>query len=228
MFTLLKKTPADDSREGQLKDLDSMPAQIRELAAAGLDCDALPEGTGEFGRAITNPIPVNGGIGELIYLCRLTCKCGRRIMFHRLSHAWPPGPQEDTTRLRDIYETVCPCGAHWDILFLHPYHPRRSVLCPKGYTFGDYHPVYSKIPLAIGTDALDQSFPFGLRKHMESFLTFRLGSNRGASAEKDMAITLVRTLIERYEADISDGSKFARTPEHMRNLEAVVKEFFTR
>src|SRR5262249_40159747 len=32
-----------------------------------------------------------------------------------------------------IYETVSLDGAMWEILFLHPYHPRKSHRAPSGY-----------------------------------------------------------------------------------------------
>src|SRR3546814_10801196 len=44
----------------------------------------LPNGSGPFGFTETNPIPVNGPIGQLAYLSRLETQSGQRILFHRL------------------------------------------------------------------------------------------------------------------------------------------------
>src|SRR3546814_6579765 len=45
----------------------------------------LPNGSGPFGFTETNPIPVNGPIGQLAYLSRLETQSGQRILFHRLA-----------------------------------------------------------------------------------------------------------------------------------------------
>jgi hypothetical protein len=46
--------------------------------------DKDPNGSGPFGFTETNPIPVNGPIGQLAYLSRLETQSGQRILFHRL------------------------------------------------------------------------------------------------------------------------------------------------
>jgi hypothetical protein len=240
MFSFLKKKPVDETREEQLEDLSyqydvlaslasanldamkraevaeslSAAAQIRDLAASGLDCDALPNATGEFGRSIANPIPVNGVLGELKYLSRLLCRCGKQMLFHRLASCCFPA-QGDTETTRDVYEAVCRNGVHWDVLFLHMYHPRRSTLYPRGYTARDYNPVFLKVPAGFGTNHLDQDFPFGLRAYLEDFLRSRLGTELGATA--------CRVTIGHYEADIKDRSRFVRPPEHLRNLKAAAE-----
>ena len=63
---------------------ESMPALVRALIEDGPDCDQLPNATGEFGRSPSNPIPVNGPLGEVVYLSRLTTETGAPVMFHRV------------------------------------------------------------------------------------------------------------------------------------------------
>ena len=77
--------------------------------------DKDPNGTGPFGFTETNPIPVNGPIGQLAYLSRLETQSGQRILFHRLG----------AIGTVDVFEAVSFNGAEWFILFVDLYHPRR-------------------------------------------------------------------------------------------------------
>ena len=87
------------------------------------DCD--PQGTGPFGFSETNPIPVNGPIGQLAYLSKLETIGGERILFHRIGAI-------DTV---DVFEAVTFSGSQWFIFFVDLYHPRRSRLTPDGFQF---------------------------------------------------------------------------------------------
>jgi hypothetical protein len=95
----------------------------RSQVLRGADCDEIAEAVGEFGRDPRNPIPVNGSLGELTYLSNLRTADSQPIMFHRLG----------STSNVDIYGTVSLDGAIWDILFLNPFHPRKSQRPPSGY-----------------------------------------------------------------------------------------------
>src|SRR3546814_13912845 len=75
----------------------------------------LPNGSGPFGFTETNPIPVNGPIGQLAYLSRLETQSGQRILFHRL------GAIDKV----DVFEAVTFDGSGWFIFFVDLYHPRR-------------------------------------------------------------------------------------------------------
>ena len=87
--------------------------------------DKDPNGTGPFGFTETNPIPVNGPIGQLAYLSRLETQSGHRILFHRLG----------AIGTVDVFEAVSFNGAEWFIFFIDLYHPRRSRLAPDGFRF---------------------------------------------------------------------------------------------
>ncbi len=87
--------------------------------------DKDPNGSGPFGFTETNPIPVNGPIGQLAYLSRLETQSGQRILFHRLGAI-------DTV---DVFEAVTFDGSEWFILFVDLYHPRYSRLTPDGFRF---------------------------------------------------------------------------------------------
>ena len=87
--------------------------------------DKDPNGTGPFGFTETNPIPVNGPMGQLAYLSRLETQSGHPRLFHRLGAI-------DTV---DVFEAVTFDGSEWFILFVDLYHPRRSRLTPDGFRF---------------------------------------------------------------------------------------------
>lgn len=100
-----------------------LPEPLRSEVISGTSCDETAGSTGDFGRDPRNPIPVNGPLGELIYLSNLRTTDFQQTIFHLLG----------TIRGVDIYETVSLDGANWDILFLDPYHPRKSRRSPSGY-----------------------------------------------------------------------------------------------
>ncbi len=98
-----------------------MKAKIE--AAPAYDRD--PNGTGPFGFVETNPIPVNGPIGQLAYLSKMETNRGERILFHRIG----------AVNTIDVFEAVTFSGSEWFIFFVDLYHPRRSRLTPDGFRF---------------------------------------------------------------------------------------------
>lgn len=98
---------------------------MRSMLESAPAYDKDPNGVGLFGFAATNPIPVNGPIGQLAYLSRLETQSGQRILFHRLG----------AIGKMDVFEAVSFDGVEWFILFVDLYHPRRSRLTPDGFRF---------------------------------------------------------------------------------------------
>ena len=124
---------------------------IKDQIVGGLDVDQLPHGLGEFGRSGENPIPVNGVLGELVYLSLLkTQDTNQRLLFHRLG----------SVESLDVYETVSIDGRKWDILFFEMYHPRKSRKAPAGYTIAELR----SQPLLYGTNRRVEGFPYGLQE----------------------------------------------------------------
>jgi hypothetical protein len=111
-----------------------------------LDCDEISGGSGDFGRSFQNPVPVNGPIGEILYLSNLRTKDRTPIMFHRI------GSKNDA----DAFETVSLDGKVWDILFLHLYHPRKSRRAPTGYSIAQGK---DRQALFLGTSEFVDGFP---------------------------------------------------------------------
>jgi len=194
MFNFFKKQFKDESLEDQKKDLEKFPAELSDEALKGLDCDVLSNVTGEFGKTETNPIPVNGPIGEIKYLNRLMTDDGGLII-HRLG----------SYGQLDVYEVVSIGGKIWDILYLDMYHPRRSRSTPKGYTFNKFHEIFTKFAIGYSTNSFDPDFPFGLSKFIE----------------KHVGSTLGVRIAKKYEEVIEDRSKFIRPSKHIEKLNQI-------
>ena len=107
--------------------LDMIHPVMKQMIESRPAYDKDPNATGPFGFTETNPIPVNGPIGQLAYLSKLETKRGERILFHRIGAV-------DTI---DVFEAVTFSGSEWFILFVDLYHPRRSRLTPDGFRFTD-------------------------------------------------------------------------------------------
>lgn len=106
--------------------------------------DKDPNGSGLFGFTETNPIPVNGPIGQLAYLSRLETLSAQRILFHRIGAIGKV----------DVFEAVTFDGGDWFILFVDFYHPRRSRITPDGFRFTKDVPQFS------GFHKFCENFPY--------------------------------------------------------------------
>ncbi|MGH7913018.1 MAG: hypothetical protein ACREPW_00005 [Candidatus Binataceae bacterium] len=123
-----------------------LPESYRVQIQGGLDCDEIPGTSGEFGRSFQNPIPVNGPIGQILYLSNLRTKNRIPIMFHRV------GSKNGV----DAFETVSLDGTIWDILFLRLYHPRKSRQAPVEYSIAQGK---ERQVLFLGTSEFVDGFP---------------------------------------------------------------------
>jgi len=191
---LFGKKFIDESLEDQRKEVEEERKRVAEGTGLEMNdfklkegCDQIDGATGEFGRDIKNPIPVNGVRGEIKYLNRLRCECGAGLIFHRLES----NESENNEGNIDKFETVCINGKHWDILYLNMYYLRRSTFLPKGYHFSDFHPIYSKFPIGFGIHNYCDNFPMG----MPELIATGLGGQELADKLKEI---------------IGDGTKFRR------------------
>jgi hypothetical protein len=125
---------------------------IRDTILNGAAIDSLPDATGEFGYCLSNPIPVNGSIGELAYLSKIETMHGQRLLFHRLG----------SIDSKDVFECVAFDGSEWFILFADLYHPRRSRLTPKGFRFSKEFGQFS------GFHNFCHNFPYDFREKRHS------------------------------------------------------------
>jgi hypothetical protein len=96
---------------------------VLPMLEQGLACDQVPTGHGAFG-SFTNPVPVNGPIGELAYLSKLRDAKGQRLFFQRIRSS--DGLDQFDLFAADMNDT--------HELWLDMYHPRRSRLAPPGFS----------------------------------------------------------------------------------------------
>ena len=157
LFNLLESEPDQNN---------TLPGPIRSQIAGGLDCDELPNSSGEFGRSPSNPIPTNGPLGEVIYLSRLRTVAGSPVMFHRL-HS-----ERSALGTVDVYEVISLDGKVRETLFLSFYHPRKSRKAPRGFT------VARKLDssnLTYGVNHIVENFPHKLDAHIRKWQMEKLG-----------------------------------------------------
>ena len=157
------------------------------VAGAGdpVDVSSDARGRGEFGRHPDNPIPVNGPIGEVLYLSHLRTRGALPLLFHRL------GSLEGQFGNVDAYE-VLPMekGAQSERMFFSMYHPRKSRNAPKGYIIDNSRDPGNEI---YGVNWLVEDFPTALDSHIREWQKGSLGV--------PLSINKVRTFL--------NGSPFA-------------------
>lgn len=188
----------DESKEEQLAELSREHPMLIKLASEGDDCDMIANAKGDFGYMPSNPIPVNGTIGQMKYLGRLRCSDGAGIIFHRIETIDMNGVEGTV----NIFETVCVDGKHWSILCTNIYHPRRSVLTPQGYTFSEFHKTFSRLGFAYGTNRYDKDFPYGLRQFIEEQFNTELA--------------------HKYEEVVKNKNKFKKPTNHEKLIEELL------
>ncbi|MCX7954434.1 MAG: hypothetical protein N3A01_04490 [Bacteroidales bacterium] len=94
----------------------------------GTDKDEMPEGFGEFGLEITNPIPTRSIPDSYFYLNRLRTKNGSKITYKRIGSMRAPNIKHLIDAYR-IYEN----GKEIAIIYICPYNKKNSNKAPKGF-----------------------------------------------------------------------------------------------
>ena len=166
----------------QLADLDHYPQEFANLITNGLDCDVLPGSSGPFGGP-SNPIPVNGAIGELKYLAKLRGKSGSALFFHRISSILTALSEHAI----DAYEVVCMDGTQWTTVHFDMYHPRRSNMAPEGFTLNPLdRRLKIDLPFAYGVTQFVKDFPYGLPDALISFYGMHPGETFARHAREKL------------------------------------------
>lgn len=96
----------------------------------GCDADEFPNGRGEFGHVVTNPIPTKTVFGSTSYLARLRAPDGAKVVYERLGST----ASEVTQNPVDIYRVSHPNGTELATLYISPYQKRISAKAPRGFT----------------------------------------------------------------------------------------------
>lgn len=162
MFGLFKKKSFQRELEGAFRKMEKLltddDMQIRILGPQGYShfsslsaIDRRPNGEGDFGRSLNNPIPTNGPIGSISYLSNLGTSAGHRILFHRVKVF------DDI----DVYEYAALSGDDWGFLFVDMYHSRKSTLTPSGLI------KLTGAQQLIGFNHFWDDFPFGYAEQKE-------------------------------------------------------------
>ena len=159
LFSKENDEPQSKQREDMLKN-PMVTAGIWQIEEG---CDVLPLAEGAFGITKTNPIPVNGLIGESCYLSRLRSGSGVGFFYHRIGSI----AFDDSRHPVDQFELVASDASEWLILFFSPYFARRSTKVPDGLTLfpwndmSEIQRILSKCD-SFGTKSTLRNFPDGL------------------------------------------------------------------
>jgi hypothetical protein len=133
------------------------------------ECDQVANASGPFGTCVTNPIPVNGIQGEIIYLNRLRAPSKCRFFFHRTGSYLP----RTYPQMVDAYELLSLDGRYQVEVFLAPHHPRRSQFVPEGLhrtswkRMNKMERFLAKVQI-FGRNTFVRNFPWGLAESIRS------------------------------------------------------------
>ena len=122
----------------EAEQIEEYPEPLKTLMINGSDGDQTIGGHGPFGTNVANPIPVNGPIGQILYLSSLRLN-DERILFHRLG----------SIDKIDVFECVDIKCTDWKLLYLDMYHPRKSKTAPKGYSIAHENVLLSGVTYLV-------------------------------------------------------------------------------
>ncbi|MCB0786382.1 MAG: hypothetical protein KDC02_19520 [Flavobacteriales bacterium] len=102
-------------------------------AGQGTDQDQMPEGIGEFGSEVTNPVPVKGILSNELYLSRLRLPNGGKITWQRRGSTGA----KNIPHIIDAYAIMDEAGQPITTLYICPYNQRTSERAPKGFLMAE-------------------------------------------------------------------------------------------
>jgi hypothetical protein len=111
-----------------MNDLLDLFEKLKILNSSGTDLDEMPEGSGEFGLEVTNPIPVCTVLGNFVYLSKLRTLNDEIITYERRGSTGTPTIKS----IIDVYEIFC-LDQQIAILYICPYNKKNSNRAPKGF-----------------------------------------------------------------------------------------------
>ncbi|MDR0844847.1 MAG: hypothetical protein LBN71_06465 [Tannerella sp.] len=120
LMILLRELPEDDKSEDDLE------------AGMGTEEDEMPEGFGEFGLEITNPVPVYTIVGNSIYLERLRTMDGIKVTYKRTSTMHAP----NIPSIIDEYR-IFVHDKEITKLYICPFNKKNSNKAPKGFVLAE-------------------------------------------------------------------------------------------
>jgi hypothetical protein len=135
LFDFLKpkkpKTVWDQLQENPIfQEQKALFDAMSTMCEDGCETDEIPGGHGEFGHAVTNPIPTKTVFGSTSYLARLRSSDGAKVVYEREGSLSSPVSSHPI----DGYGISHPDGRRLATLYLSPYHKRNSERAPRGFT----------------------------------------------------------------------------------------------
>jgi hypothetical protein len=121
-----------DSKKDKINDPAFFFEKLNALNTSGTSLDVMPEGFGEFGLTVTNPIPVCTILGTHFYLSKLKTANGEIITYKRRGST---GAQ-NIKAIIDVYEVFC-TDQKIATLYICPYNKKNSNKAPKGFIISD-------------------------------------------------------------------------------------------
>ncbi|MFZ2341331.1 MAG: hypothetical protein WAW07_16595 [Bacteroidales bacterium] len=112
----------------EFRKLSDLYEAMSKLNEGGTDQDTLPNGYGEFGYDITNPIPVNTVFGNTAYLSRLRTLDGVKVEYERIGSYISPISDHPI----DGYE-IYTDGQRVAVLYVDPYNKKNSRRAPRNF-----------------------------------------------------------------------------------------------
>ncbi len=120
------------SKNKRANDFNSLFEITREFSKSsnpdGTDKDEMPEGYGEFGLEITNPIPTSSIPDSYLYLGRLRTLSGSEVTFDRIGSM----NAENIKSTIDGYNLSAD-GKNIATVYICPYNKKTSSKAPKGF-----------------------------------------------------------------------------------------------
>ena len=103
---------------------------MQSMNEDGTDEDEIPEGYGEFGYELTNPIPVNTTFGSTSYLAKLKTMNNLKVTYERIGSFSSPISNHPV----DGYQ-ISVDGKDLATLYISCYHKKNSEKAPKNLKF---------------------------------------------------------------------------------------------
>ena len=99
------------------------------LCEDGVDADELPNGHGEFGLSLSNPIPCQSILGGRLYLDRLRTSDGTKVIYQRIGSFF----SEVTPHPIDGYVLSHSNGVTLATIYISAYQKRNSSKSPINF-----------------------------------------------------------------------------------------------
>lgn len=112
----------------EFRKLSDLYEAMSILNQGGTDQDTLPNGYGEYGYDITNPIPVKTVFGNIAYLSRLRTLDGVKVEYERIGSSKSPISDHPV----DGYE-IFAGGQKVAVLYIDPYNKKNSRKAPRNF-----------------------------------------------------------------------------------------------